>query len=113
MIKIRTGNVSLSNIYFWLYRLHIVTTFFSGGNAMIRESNQKVQRVRERLEKLIDELDDVVTEAQKIINAGPARNSNAADSHWILQIDQQREVLTAVVSVLAEANVESRHLAGK
>lgn len=79
---------------------------------MFDRSDEKLKRVKERLQLLVSEFDLLLQDARALSNAGRAQNSPADDPDWILQIVEQREVLATVVAIIADSNIDSKPLAG-
>jgi hypothetical protein len=69
---------------------------------MFNRRSEKLYRVKERLEGVIDELDALLVEARAMSGAESAQK-DADDSDLVRQIAEQREVLAAIVAVIVEA----------
>jgi len=70
-------------------------------------SNEKLNRVKRRLEELIDDLDGALKLARGAIEPSGEETAIPVYPPWILQITRQREVLSAIVAIIDELRVES------
>lgn len=72
---------------------------------MADRSNAKRQRVKERLEQLIGDLDLLLADARGLPDTAAAKNSIAGEPDWILQIVEQREALAAVRALIPDSTL--------
>lgn len=73
-------------------------------------NNQKLECVKKRLEELIADLDRSESDARRLGAAEREKSEASVDPRWLLQLTQQREVLTAVVQLLSDWLIEANTL---